>query len=163
MAALAGIGLVVGQGSQDASRSVGPLPAFSLPRLDGQGMVSDRSLRGQPVVINFFASWCVPCRREMPAFGEVADAVGPAVTFIGIDHLDSRQGGRELVAETGIDWPVGYDPEGRVAVSLGLLGIPGTAFVSAEGQLVEVHTGELSQAGLLERVRFHFGVEVVVD
>ena len=79
------------------------------------------------MVVNFFASWCIPCRKEMPAFQAVSDRVGSKVAFLGIDHQDSREGGLDLVAQTGVRYPIGYDPDGSVATGYGLFGMPNTS------------------------------------
>lgn len=157
LAGLSVVGLVVGTpaGAPGGGEAA---PEFSVELLEGEGELTLVELRGRGVVMNFFASWCVPCRREMPAFDEVSRAVGPAVTFVGIDHQDSRDGGRELVAATGIEWPVGYDPSGDLAAQFGLLGLPGTVFISPDGEVLEVHTGEMSQDRLVDRIGRHFGV-----
>lgn len=130
---------------------------FALPRLGGEGTVSLASLRGKPVVVNFFASWCVPCRKEMPALQAVSAKVKDRVAFLGVDHQDDRQGALQLLADTGVQYPTGYDPDGKVATSYGLFGMPTTLFVAADGRLLEKHTGELSGAQLEETITRLFG------
>jgi cytochrome c biogenesis protein CcmG/thiol:disulfide interchange protein DsbE len=129
----------------DGQPDHGQAPPIELPRLAGDGDVSLSSLRGRPVVVNFFASWCVPCRKEMPAFQSAAGRLGDKVAFLGVDHQDDRKGALQLLADTGVRYPTGYDPDGRVAVAYGLFGMPTTLFVSADGRLLEKHTGELEQ------------------
>jgi len=161
LAVLSLVGLLVGRsGPGDAAAAPEPAPRLELPALDGDGTVSLAAQRGRPVVVNFFASWCVPCRRELPNLARVARSVGDDVVFLGVDHLDSREGGRELVAATGLDWPVGWDRAGTVAPAAGLLGLPGTIFVSPAGEVLEAHTGELSAEAFAERLERHFGVRV---
>lgn len=138
----------------------GQAPPIELARLDAPGTVSLGELRGRPVVVNFFASWCVPCRNELPAFREVAGQLGDRVAFLGINHRDERKAAQALLAEFRIPYPAGYDPEGKVAVAFSLLGMPSTVFVSAEGQLLERHTGELSRAQLEAAVERLFGIRV---
>jgi cytochrome c biogenesis protein CcmG/thiol:disulfide interchange protein DsbE len=131
---------------------------FQLPRLNGAGTVSLASVKGRPVVINFFASWCVPCRHEMPALQAVATRVKDRVAFLGVDHQDDRDGALELLADTGVQYPTGYDPDGKVATSYGLFGMPTTLFVGMDGRLLDKHTGELSAAQLEETISRLFGV-----
>ena len=162
VAALIGGGLVFGTPDDSApgGRSGGPAAAIELPRLDGEGTVSLADLRGRPVVVNFFASWCVPCRKEMPAFQAVAERVGDRVAFLGVDHQDDRKGGLDLVADTGISYPSGYDPDGKVAEAYGLFGMPTTLFIGPDGTLLETHTGEISREDLERALRSHFQISV---
>lgn len=147
------VGLVAARGGGDVQAK-----GFDLPRLNGDGHVSLASVRGQPVVVNFFASWCVPCRKEMPALQAVAAKVQGRVAFLGVDHQDDRSGALQLLADTGVQYPTGYDPDGKVATSYGLFGMPTTLFVAPDGRLLEKHTGELSQAQLEESISRLFGV-----
>lgn len=160
MAALIVGGLVFGTPDETTGggRAGGPAEPIVLPRLEGEGTVSLADFRGRPVVVNFFASWCVPCRAEMPAFQAVSARLGDRVAFLGVDHQDDRKGGLDLVRETGIRYPAGYDPEGKVAQAYGLFGMPTTLFVSPEGTLLETHTGELSEQELVRAIERHFGI-----
>lgn len=114
---------------------------------------------GRPVVVNIFASWCTPCRRELPLLIEAADA-NPDIAFLGVDHQDLREQGTRFVDEQEIDFPTLYDPAGDIAVAVGARGMPTTAFFDASGRLVRTHTGELNRqllddalAGLAPRAR----------
>ena len=160
VAALIVGGLVFGTPDETTGggRAGGPAEPIELPRLDGEGTVSLADFRGRPVVVNFFASWCVPCRDEMPAFQAVSARLGDRVAFLGVDHQDDRKGGLDLMRETGIRYPAGYDPEGKVAQAYGLFGMPTTLFVSPEGTLLETHTGELDEQDLVRAIERHFGI-----
>jgi cytochrome c biogenesis protein CcmG, thiol:disulfide interchange protein DsbE len=136
----------------------GPTPPIELPRLGGEGTVSLDSFRGRPVVVNFFASWCGPCRKELPAFQAVSQRLGDKVAFLGVDHQDDRAGGLEMLRTAGVRYPAGYDPEGRTAAAYGLFGMPTTLFFSADGRLLEKHTGELSRDQLERKIARHFDV-----
>ena len=151
--------LVVG-GLALAQGGGGPKTAknFELPRLDAGGTVSLAALRGQPVIVNFFASWCDPCRREMPALQAVSARTEGKVAFLGVDHQDDKAGALKLLADTAVHYPTGYDPEGKVATAYGLLGMPTTLFISADGRLLDKHFGELSEAKLDERISTLFGL-----
>lgn len=117
---------------------------FKLPNLrPGETPVSLARYRGQPIVMNFWASWCTSCRREMRAFQAVHQQVGSRVVFLGVNHRDQRGPALELMEETGMTFPSGYDPEGRVGAAYGLLGLPTTVFVSPEGA-VERRNGEMT-------------------
>jgi len=128
-------------------------PAISLPDLrDPTQRVELESLRGRPVVVNFWASWCVPCRKEMPGFEAAHQRFGDSVAFLGVNHQDGRTPARELMRQTGVTYPSGSDPEGRVATDYGLRGMPSTVFISSSGQIVASRTGELSRSQLEEMI-----------
>ena len=162
VAALAVGGLTVGQRSTEPGAASRPEPTearpIDLPALTGDGRVSLHALRGRPVVVNLFASWCAPCRKELPAFREVSEALDDRVAFLGINHQDNREAGQDMLAEFGIRYPAGYDPDGRVAVDYGLLGMPSTLFIGADGRLLDVHTGELTRQQLEDTISRLFGV-----
>ena len=111
------------------------------------------SAEGRPVVLNFWASWCAPCRKELPALRSAHQEWGDRVAFIGMDNQDSRTGAVDLLKEFRITYPSGYDPSGKVASAYRLLGMPTTIFISADGRIVARHTGELTRQKLNERLQ----------
>lgn len=113
--------------------------------------IAREAAAGRPVVVNIFASWCVPCRRELPLLLDAADA-NPGIAFLGVDHQDLRNQGEEFVAEQEVDFPTLYDPSGDIAVAVGARGMPTTAFFDADGRLIDTHTGELNQQLLADRL-----------
>lgn len=132
---------------------------FEIPNLQrGEPVVSLASFKGQPVVLNFWASWCIPCRREMPAFQAVAEKVKGKVAFVGVNHQDGRSAGLDLVKETGVRYPSGYDPGGKVAAAYGLFGMPTTLFISPEGNILERRSGEMSRQELEDALKRLFAV-----
>ena len=156
---LAGAGYLFGRQETGGERTDGRVaPEIRLPDLGGDGEVVLADLRGKPVVVNFFASWCVPCRKELPAFQAVSARLGDRVAFLGIDHQDNREGGRQLIAETGVRYPTGYDPDGDVARRYALFGMPTTVFVSPDGRVLGKHTGEMSAEKLEEEISRLFGI-----
>jgi cytochrome c biogenesis protein CcmG/thiol:disulfide interchange protein DsbE len=154
--AVAVVGLALAQRGGEKETELAP--PIELRRLGGEDTVSLASFRGRPVVVNFFASWCVPCRKELPAIQTVASKLGDRVAFLGVDHQDNERAALELVAETGVRFPSGYDPDGKVATSYGLFGMPTTLFVDAQGRLLDKHTGELTQAQLEASINRLFGI-----
>lgn len=132
-------------------------PAFTVADLRGPGTVSLAQFRGRPVVLNFWASWCAPCLREMPAFEAVHQRVKDRIAFVGINHSDARQRAVELLAETEIRYPSGFDPTGAVAASYRLFGMPTTVFISPTGRILATHTGELSRTRLEVTLNELFG------
>ena len=156
--ALAGAATVITvQRSSDASptalrRGDGKqAPAFQLPDLrDPQHTIELADFAGRPVVLNFWATWCVPCRREMPAFQALHNQLGEQVAFVGINHQDGRTPALDLLAETGVTYPTAHDPAGDVAQTYGLFAMPTTVFISATGKRLATRTGEI-RADELER------------
>lgn len=102
---------------------------------------------GRPVVVNILASWCVPCRRELPMLIEAAAEL-PEVAFLGIDHLDQRQAAERFVEEMGITFPTLYDIDGDVAFAIAARGMPTTVVFDTRGRLVAHRTGEISRPTL---------------
>ena len=130
-----------------------PLPAgLSVERLDG-GLVALDSLRGRPFVINLWATWCGPCRREMPMLVATARA-NPDVTVLLINQGDDLQRvSRYLAAEGLPEANILLDPGSSVGLALRSSALPTTAFVSANGKVVDVHIGEISRAALIAGIR----------
>ncbi len=112
-------------------------PAFSLERLDGDGELALESLRGQAVVLNWWATWCAPCREEMPLLQEASERWKErGVVFVGIDVQDLRSDARDFLEETGVTYANVYDGKGSTVGRYGLTGYPETYFVNAEGDVV---------------------------
>lgn len=132
----------------------GPAPGFELKNLrPGAPPVSLAAAGGRPVVLNVWASWCTPCRREMPALAAAHGTFGDRVAFIGINHQDTRDHAIALLDGTGVAYPSGYDPEGSVALDYGLFGMPTTISISADRELLERRTGEMTDAEIASTIR----------
>lgn len=147
IAALAAIAVEVGT-REPATPADDLAASFSLPSVTGTGTVSLADRDGRPAVVNFFASWCAPCKRELPHFAAASRKLGNEVAFLGIAHQDDAGLAAELLAEFDIDYPAGNDPDGKVARLYLLRGMPSTAFVTGEGALLGVAAGELDAAEL---------------
>ncbi len=100
-----------------------------------------RALRGYPVVVNVWASWCEPCRFELPFLQRQAVARGTEVAFVGVDSGDNGPDARKLSARFPMPYPSFEDPRQNVAGRYRALGLPTTAFYDARGTLVTVHQG----------------------
>lgn len=136
-------------------------PAFDLESLSDEGdRVTLAEYAGAPVVLNFWASWCAPCVKEMPLLERAHQRYGDEVRFVGIDGNDSRRLARRLMAETGVTYPSGYDPDDDVYRDYRLVGRPTTVFVDARGRIRGVHAGELRGDELDELLAEHLGVGV---
>ena len=115
-------------------------------------------LRGRVVVVNFWASWCLPCRREMPALQEVSQGyaqAGKPVTLVGVDASDVREEAARFLADVGVTYPTVYDRQGLqggVASSWSVTGLPQTWFVAIDGSRASRIAGPVTVADLRERV-----------
>ena len=120
------------------SAAVGkPAPAFTLDRLDGPGQLSLAEHQGKVVILNFWASWCVPCKQENPALAAVWERYRASADFvmIGIVYQDSIDAARDYTRRMGNAWPSALDPDGRTAFAYGVFGIPETFFIAPDGQV----------------------------
>ncbi|MDQ3662067.1 MAG: TlpA family protein disulfide reductase [Actinomycetota bacterium] len=118
-------------------------PAFSAPLLQGEGTSSLQDLRGKPLVINFWASWCEPCKAEAPLLEEAHDAYAGEVSFLGVDVRDARSDARAFVAEYGVGYPSVRDETRSIYRAYGLTGQPETFFIDSEGIIVDHVAGPL--------------------
>ena len=109
-------------------------------------------LRGTPVVVNVWASWCGPCRLEAPELAAAATEYEGRVRFVGIDVLDARPDARAFIRGSGWPYPSLFDRTGEVRDSLALIGQPHTLFYGADGALVDTHLGSITGDQLREQV-----------
>ena len=130
--------------------------------VDGAPDISLADYAGRPLVVNFFASWCAPCVMEMPDLERVNRAAGGDVAFLGVAVQDRVEDATALVADTGVTWDLARDPDGTFVRAVGGVGMPTTILVSAEGEIVARHTGQLTAGELTDLLAEHFGIEVTV-
>jgi cytochrome c biogenesis protein CcmG/thiol:disulfide interchange protein DsbE len=130
-----------------------PAAAFTLERLDGTDKMVIDAPAGRVTVINFFASWCIPCKEENPALVRVYERYRSSdVVFIGVLYQDSRDNGLKYVRDNGVTWLTGSDDEGRVAFSYGVFGIPETYFIGADGIIAGRHIGPIDETTLVNGI-----------
>jgi cytochrome c biogenesis protein CcmG/thiol:disulfide interchange protein DsbE len=130
-----------------------PAPAFTLQRLDGSGQVSLADLRGKVVVVNFFASWCLPCTQENPALVRVYERYrGSDVVLLGVNLQESRENGLTYVQRMGMGWATLADDDGRVVLSYGVYGPPETFFIGTDGIIAGRHIGPISEETLVTAI-----------
>ena len=128
-----------------------PAPEFSLERLDGEGIVALAAMRGEIVVLNFFASWCLECRQEHDDFVATADAFsGRGVRIVQATYQEAPGAAIDYLDEAGRSDSILYvdDRGSRTAIAYGVFGIPETFFINAEGIVVGKIIGETSAAKL---------------
>lgn len=136
-------------------RSAPPLPALALATLDEKPVVLN-SYTGRPVVLNLWASWCPPCRREMPVF-EQAQAQYPDIAFVMANQGESAQQTRAFLEAEGLQLKdVLLDPASQTMQAVASSGLPTTLFFDEHGRLVDTHLGELSMASLKNTVSRRF-------
>ncbi len=118
-------------------------------RVAGDGRVGIQELRGTPVVLNFWASWCEPCREEAPLLQSAWErSGGDGVLFLGLDMQDARPDARAFIEQFGLTYPNVREPGGEVARSYGMTGLPETFFISAQGDVVAHARGAVDAAQL---------------
>src|SRR5687767_11522411 len=113
------------------------IPTFSLGYLDGSGTLSSDDLSGHPIVLNFWASWCGPCREEAPLLeSKWREYRDEGVRFIGVVIRDTPDSALSFARRFDLTYPMLFDPDQVLARELGLVGLPQTFFIDAEGQVV---------------------------
>jgi len=138
----------------------GGLPDLELPCLGQGGPVRLSELRG-PLVLNVWASWCPPCRAELPTLAEVASQATGRVTFLGVDVLDDSAAAAELVRAVRLPYGSVVDAEGATRGPLRWVGPPLTLFVDADGRVAHARAGELDGADELRAlIAEHLGVRL---
>ncbi len=127
---------------------------------DGESTTFADALPEGPVVVNFYASWCGPCRAELPDFDEVSLRVEDQVTFLGINVDQSETTWRSFNEEIPVSYGTVFQPGSEIRMQLDLLAMPTTLFISADGEIVQQHGGILDDDSLIEILAEQFGAEV---
>ena len=139
-------------------RLTGAAKTFSLDDVrPGRPVVSLEALRGKPVVLNFFGSWCPPCVREMPALEAMSQRYRGRVQFVGVTFNDARDAARSLLERSGVTYPAAFDAKSDLAYDYGIRGMPTTVFIDPKGNLVEGKKGEFSEVQLRTTIDRLFG------
>ena len=129
-----------------------PAPDFAMPTLNGGGGEFRLSARGDvPAVINFWASWCPPCREESPAFERTWRAYrDDGILFVGVNIQDAEEDAAEYAREFGLTFVNGRDVDGKITIDYGVTGLPVTFFIGRGGEVEGVHVGAISEDALVE-------------
>jgi len=139
-------------------RLTGAAKTFALDDVrPGRPAVSLEALRGKPVVLNFFGSWCPPCVRELPALEAMSQRYRGRVQFVGVTFNDARDAARGLLERAGVSYPAAFDAKSDLAYDYGIRGMPTTVFIDPEGNLVEGKKGEFSEVQLRTTIDRLFG------
>jgi cytochrome c biogenesis protein CcmG, thiol:disulfide interchange protein DsbE len=135
---LLGFGLTRDPTTIDSPLPGKPAPDFDLARMTGGGSLNLSQLRGKVVIVNFWASWCIPCRSEHPLLSMAHRRWAPeGVQFIGIVYNDTPDNARAWLQEMGgEEWPTLLDPGGRTAIEFGVYGVPETFIIDPDGIVV---------------------------
>jgi thiol-disulfide isomerase/thioredoxin len=118
----------------------------------GQDAFEERlaKLRGYPVVVNVWASWCVPCRQEFPVLQKLSARYGKKVAFLGLNSEDSNDAAATFLREEPVPYPSYTDPSKSIAESIGVVGFPDTAFYDKSGKLLYLKQGPYTNDSDLE-------------
>ena len=125
-------------------------PDFSAPLLMGTGSLSLDDLAGKPAVLNFWASWCEPCKDEAPLLRRAHDEYGDRVTFVGIDIRDARSDALQFVTDHDLDYQHVRDEDLEIYDDYGLTGQPETFFLDENGVIIEHVNGPIFKDTLYE-------------
>jgi cytochrome c biogenesis protein CcmG/thiol:disulfide interchange protein DsbE len=147
------------QAPPDAARIGTTAPAFALADLDGHP-VRLADLRGRPVIVNFWASWCAPCVEEFPLLrAALAKHRDAGLAIVGIVYRDRSEAAREFMARMGASWPAAMDPGETVARQYGILSPPESYFIARDGMVAGRQIGQLSAADLDRQLSLILGEE----
>ncbi len=137
----------------DASR----FNALTFTREDGSdGTLAD--FEGKPLVVNFFASWCAPCRAEMPDIQATFEQAQGRVAFVGVNADLTEDAWRSFVAESQVGYPTVFQPDNTLFTELGLIGMPSTVLINPDGTVAKLHSGIIDADELKALINEHLQV-----
>lgn len=152
--------ILTGAGEDEAAAAApanDPAPDVTFRLFDGsEATLTD--FRGQPVVLNFWASWCPACVAEMPSFQGVHEEVGAEVLFLGLDVQDTRGAAEAFAEQSGVTYLLGEDPDGAILSTFDGIAMPTTIFIDEAGNVVERHSGAIFEDDLRQMILELFGV-----
>ena len=142
-----GIGKRAAGTTGDMPVATRPAPTFSVPLFEG-GQFDLAATKGKPVLVNFWASWCIPCEEEAATLEKLSREYKDRVVFIGVNVQDTDPLARAFLKKFGVTYPNGRDISGAISVEYGMSGVPESYFVDRSGQLVRKWQGPLDEARL---------------
>jgi len=126
------------------------LPPLRLSCLTPGPTIDLAALSGGPVLVNLWASWCGPCREEMPLLQAAHEQYGEQVQFLGVDTKDTTDAGAAFLDDIGVTYPQVVDPEGELLNHLAVPGLPVTVLLDEEGRIAATHIGQLDSESIEE-------------
>jgi thiol-disulfide isomerase/thioredoxin len=155
---LLAVAFVVTRSDGDSGPSPAEVEAVELAALgDGEAARLGDLIDGKPLVLNFFAKWCAPCKREMPDFERVHQELGDRVGMVGVAYPPIR-GAEDMVADSGVTYPTFADPTGEVLALFDGVRLPTTVFIASDGEVVSVENEELTKDEILDHIEDDLGV-----
>jgi thiol-disulfide isomerase/thioredoxin len=133
------------------------LPDRELNDLDGAA-ISFAQFRGTPLLVNFWASTCPPCLAEMPMLEELSTSI-PGIRVIGVNSGESREAAARMIEKTKVTYPQIADPRQELSAELGVIALPTTLLVTADGEIVNVRNGALDESTARQLIEEHLGVD----
>lgn len=139
--------------SSDVAEDSNIIPAMDFTVYDeADNAIKLSDFYGKPIVVNFWATWCGPCKSELPAFEQLYNKYGNDINFLMVNLTDGAQetvsAVREFISENDYDFPVYYDTELDAAMTYSVYSIPATLFIDADGNIVASHMGAMSESTL---------------
>jgi len=132
-------------------------PAFALKEVGGNRTIDLAALRGKPAVINFWATWCVPCYQEHPVLVDNARLLGSQLQFVGVVFNDDEASISKFLQERGSAYPTLLDTQGKTAIAYGVGGVPESFFLNRDGVIVAKFSGPMTtdilQGNLAKAIR----------
>ena len=139
------------------------LPALTLPCMDGTGLVDMNLMKG-PLALTIWASWCVPCKKELPAFTAVnskLEAAGYPARILGLNWIDDPNSAVQAAQEWGLNFPSVHDADALMRAPLGINAQPATLFIDARGTIVHIERAPIDdEQDLVNKIKEYLGVEV---
>lgn len=129
-----------------------PAPAFALPTTEGTAAISLDDMKGRVVVVNFWATWCVPCLQEHEVLLRGAREYSEQAHFVGVIYQDELPQVQRFVQRRGQAYPSLFDADGKMAIAYGVGGVPETYFISPNGIITDKYAGPLSHRELARLV-----------
>ncbi len=136
------------------------LAGIALPCFSGGTLDFDRA-QGTPTVVNLWASWCGPCREELPLVQQLADAAGDRLRVVGVASQDGVPQSTSFAADADVTFPSAFDGDGTAMTALGFAALPYTLFLAADGSIAHVEVGQVESLAEFEQlVGEHLGVQL---